>query len=76
MSVLLEVRTRLSELNVSELEVADIQPALCDMMKEIQKCKSEANAAIMAAIEEAATPYRNKLAELEKRYAFLLRMSA
>jgi hypothetical protein len=76
MSVLFEVRSRLSDLNVNELQVADDQPALLEMWKEIQVCRLEMNHAIIKAIDDAAAPYRARLVELEKRYAFLLRMSA
>jgi hypothetical protein len=76
MSVLFEVRSRLSDLNVNELQVADNQPALVEMWREMQTCKAEMNLAITEAIALAAKPYRLRLQELEKRYAILLRLSA
>ena len=76
MSVLFEVRTRLSELNINELQVSERQPALKEMWQNLQDAKLQMNTAILNAVRQASEPFEQKIKELEKQYAFLLRLSA
>lgn len=75
-SVLKEIRDTISSFGGSELEAKKNMPALEDMWGKMQDLRREMNEAKKKAAEEAAKPYLEAMAEVEKRYAFIIKMSS
>jgi hypothetical protein len=76
MSVLDDVRLKLSKIGVNEQDVRDKQAGLVEIFKELQQVRYAMNAEKIKAANEAAVPYLQKIDELEKKYALLLRINA
>jgi hypothetical protein len=76
MSILSEVRTKLSANSVNEFNLLDDQPALIAIWEQMQALREEMNEAKKQAANEAAIPYLHLIETLESKYAMLLRLSA
>jgi hypothetical protein len=75
MSVLSTVRKQLmSNTSVTEQEILSQGTAITTMWEQIQSLKMEMNAAKKAAAEEAAKPFLDSIAEIEKRYAMYIKL--
>lgn len=59
----------------SEIATLIEQPAAMDLFEQMQKLRNQKYVAIKAAIADASKPFDDKLNELEKEYALLLRLS-
>lgn len=75
-SILEEVREKMTSFGGSEHEAQENMPALQGMWDQVQALKQEMNAAKKKASEEAAKPYLDAIAEIERRYAFILKLSS
>jgi len=76
MSILNDVRARIAELGGSELATKEDMPALQELWEKMQELRVEMYEVKKKAAEDAAAPYMEAIAEIEKRYAFLLRMTS
>ena len=76
MSILYDIRTKLSELSINESNAMKEQPALADIFQDIQNLQRDYNSARLYALKNVDNSFTQKLEILEKRYAFLLRLSS
>ena len=74
-SVLSKIREELAVAGKSEFTAQSKQPELKKLMEQMQDLRLEMAQAKKKAAEEAAKPYIDTLAILEKRYAFMLKLS-
>lgn len=73
-TVLQSVRQLMTSIGVSEQDARDNIPALQEMWEKTQDLKKEMNEAKRKAAEEAAKPYLEMISEIERRYAFILKL--
>jgi len=76
MSILAKVRADLMRSGLSEAEVLASSGGIQGMFEELQGLKREMNEAKKKAAEEAAKPYLEAIAALEKRYSIFVKLSA
>lgn len=74
MSILNDVRNRFAELGNCEAATAEDMPALKELWEKMQDLRAEMYDVKKKAAEEAAAPYIEAIGEIEKRYAFILKM--
>jgi hypothetical protein len=74
--ILTEIRNTISSFGGSELEAKANMPALAQMWDKMQDLKREMNEAKKKAAEEAAKPYLEAMEEVQRRYAFIMKMSS
>jgi uncharacterized alpha-E superfamily protein len=72
--ILNQIRDKMSSIGSSELDARENVPALQDMWEKVQDLKREMNEAKKKAAEEAAAPYLEMINEIERRYAFILKL--
>lgn len=75
-TILEEVRDKLTSIGNSEFEARSNQPLLQEMFDKIQELRDEMNEAKKRASQEAAKPYLEAIAEIEQKYAFMLKLSS
>lgn len=73
--ILTDVRNTLSSFGGSELAAKENMPALQGMWEKMQELRKEMNEAKKLAAEEAAKPYLEAMEEIQRRYAFILKLS-
>jgi hypothetical protein len=76
MSILSDIRAKLSTIHVNELAVVENQPALLELWQQMQSLREEMNHAKKLAAVKASEPYLETIGELEGKYSLLLRLSA
>lgn len=74
-NVLSKIREELAVAGKSEFTAQNKQPELKKLMEQMQDLRLEMAQAKKKAAEEAAQPYIETLSMLEKRYAFMLKLS-
>ncbi len=72
--ILTDIREQLARFGGSELEAKENMPALETMFDRLQELRTEMNEAKKKAAEEAAAPYLEAMAEIQRRYAFILKL--
>jgi hypothetical protein len=73
--VLRGVQNQISSLGGSELDAVQNMPMLQDMWDKLQDLRKEMNEAKKKASEEAAKPYLEAMETIQRRYAFMLKMT-
>ena len=77
MNILSEVRKQLmSKTEATEQEILAEGTAITAMWEQLQDLKLEMNAAKKLAAEEAAKPYLEAMAKIERRYAMYLKLQS
>lgn len=76
LSVLERVRKELKDSGKDAFAAEENQPALDEIMDQIQELRLEMNTAKRKAAEDAAKPFMEKISRLEEDYAFLLKLTA
>lgn len=76
MSILARVRKELMNSGASEAEVLSEREGIQGLFSQIQDIRREMNAAKKKAAEEAAKPYEEAIAAIERKYAMLMKLSA
>lgn len=76
MSLLFDVRSKLSNIGTDELSIRENQPALSQLWQQMQELREEMNHAKKLASLKASEPYLETINDLEKKYAFLLKLIA
>jgi hypothetical protein len=74
--LLTDIRNSISSFGSSEFDAVANQPALLEMWDKVQELKLEMNQAKKKAAEEAAAPYLEAITEIERRYAFILKLQS
>lgn len=75
-NILRQVQNQISSLGGSELDAVENMPMLQSMWEQMQELRKEMNEAKKKASEEAAAPYLAAMAEIERRYAFMIKLSS
>lgn len=75
LSVLEKVRKELKDSGRDVLSVLDTNPALEEIMDQIQALRMEMNSAKKKAAEEAAKPFLEQINDLESEYSLILKLS-
>lgn len=75
-NLLKRIRDDLASSGRSEFVAQEKQPALKKLQDQIQELRVEMMAAKKKAADEAAAPYLKTIEDLEKRYVFLLKLTA
>ena len=76
MTLLTDVRKKITALGSTEVDARDNHPVLEDLWNQLQDLKEEMNDAKKAAAAEAAKPYLETIEQIEKRYALFLKLSS
>ncbi len=76
MSVLARVRNELMKSGASEAEVLAEREGIQGLFGQIQDLKREMNDAKKKAAAEAAKPYEEAIASIERKYALMMKLSA
>lgn len=76
MSILAQVRKQLMTSGMSEAEVLADSAGTQSLFDQIQNLKREMNEAKKKAADEAAAPYLEAIASIEKRYALMIKLSS
>jgi len=76
MSLLFDVRSKLGQIGTDELSIRENQPALSSLWSQMQDLREEMNLAKKSAALKASEPYLQTMNELEKKYAFMLKLIA
>ena len=77
MNILSDVRKKLMKsTEYTEQEILSQGSAITTMWDQIQELRLEMNAAKKLAAEEAAKPYLEAIASIEKRYAMYLKLQS
>lgn len=74
--ILTDVRNALASFGGSEFDAKSNMPALQDMWDKQQELRREMNEAKKKAAEEAAKPYLEAMEEIQRRYAFVLKLQS
>jgi len=74
--ILTDVRNALASFGGSEFDARENSEALKDMWDKLQDLRREMNAAKQKAAEEAAKPYMEAMGEVQRRYAFILKLQS
>ena len=74
--ILAEMRKQLVAIGASEMESRAENETLQAMWARLQELREEMNEAKMAAAAEAARPYLETMAKIEKSYAMIIKLSS